>query len=37
MNKVAPFRGLIVVSLMVVVSTCGGQQTSLSTTGFPTD
>ena len=33
MNKVALSRGLIVVSLMVVASACGGQQTSLSTTG----
>jgi predicted TIM-barrel fold metal-dependent hydrolase len=33
MNEVAPLRRLIVVSLMVVISACGSQQTSLSTTG----
>jgi predicted TIM-barrel fold metal-dependent hydrolase len=35
MNKVALFRGLIVISLMVVASACGGAQTSLSTRGSP--
>ncbi len=35
MIKVALFRGLIVVSLMVVASACGDQQMSLSTTGSP--
>ena len=35
MNKVALFRGLIVVSLMVVASACGDQQMSLSATGSP--